>query len=163
MTDIATPTGASMNRHRSKQDYRTPPDFLGAVERRFGKLSWDLAADDTNHVAPDWFGPASNCNSLCKDWADFAGGSLCFLNPPFNHIEPWAAKCREESEKGARILFLVPASVGSVWYANHVHRRAVVLALNPRLSFDGKAPYPKDCILACYWAGLSGFDVWDWK
>lgn len=158
--DIAL-SGPSIKRGRSKQDYATPKDFLAAIYERFGLIRWDLAASDANHVAPDWFTQADN--SLCRNWASDTAGQLCFLNPPFNHIEPWAAKCRYEAEHGAKILFLTPASVGSVWFANHVHRHAFVLNLTPRLSFDGVAPYPKDCILSVYWAGVNGYDVWKWK
>lgn len=57
---------------------------------------------------------------------------------------------------------LVPASVGSRWFAEHVHGWARVLALSGRLSFDGIAPFPKDLILAVY-GEPPGFDVWDWR
>jgi hypothetical protein len=61
-----------------------------------------------------------------------------------------------------RIFFLVPAGVGANWFARHVDKKALVLFLNGRLSFDGIAPYPKDCILACY--GLKpGYEVWPWR
>jgi hypothetical protein len=41
-----------------------------------------------------------------------------------------------------------------------VHKKALVLALSGRLSFDGKAPYPKDLMLVEY-NRADGFDVWD--
>ena len=132
---------------------------MGAIWMKFGPPAWDLAASAGNTKAPRFISEEEN--SLVQDWHKLAG--LLFLNPPFNHIEPWACKCREESKKGARILFLTPASVGSVWFTNHVLGHAMVLALCPRLSFDGIAPYPKDCILSVYWGGIHGFDVWQWK
>lgn len=149
-----------MRRHRSRQDYATPRPFIQAVEKRFGQIFYDLAADEFNTVS-DLFIDAEH-NSLTTNWAELGPG-LLWLNPPFGHIEPWAAKCRYEAERGARILFLVPASVGSIWFANHVHRKAMVWGLCPRLSFDGIAPFPKDCILTYYCAGVWGFDVWAWK
>lgn len=57
-----------------------------------------------------------------------------------------------------------PASIGSNWFAEHVHRRALVLGLNgPRLKFEGSPdPYPKDLMLVCY-GESPGFDVWRWR
>ncbi len=90
--------------------------------------------------------------------------SLCFLNPPFADIAPWVSKCRFESLDGAHILFLVPASVGSDWFARDVWQRADVYFLTGRLSFDGKAPYPKDCMLIHYHPQTNGScQLWDWR
>ena len=154
-------TGASFSRGTSRQDYQTPVDFLVAVGKRFGPLSVDLAARFDNTVAPQFIGP--ELDSLTEQWHKRKG--LLWLNPPFDKISPWACKCANESKLGARILFLVPASVGSNWFAEHVHNHAHVLLLNGRLSFDGVAPFPKDCILACYgFHDLKpGYDVWRWK
>ena len=40
----------------SKQDYSTPRAFLDAVEKRFGRIKWDLAAHERNHVCDLWLG-----------------------------------------------------------------------------------------------------------
>lgn len=156
---------------RSKQDYGTPPDFIQAVERRFGALAVDLAARQDNKKAPRCVTPEDD--SLSVNWGIIFGRLNCWLNPPFADIEPWAAKCAHHApmfaERGGRILFLVPASVGANWYADHVHNKALVLGLQGRLCFDGKDPYPKDCILAVFGRGEPGFenrvgfDVWRWR
>lgn len=148
-----------MRRHQSRQDYATQLSFKNAVVQKFGMPSFDLAAGEENRFVEMFF--SQKDNALVQPWHQIGG--LLWLNPPFGNIEPWAAKCRYESERGARILFLVPASVGAIWFANHVHRKAMVFALTPRLSFDGIAPFPKDCILAYYSSGAWGFDVWAWK
>ncbi len=171
MTQLALPTGASFHRGKSKQDFSTPQNFREAMVKRFGVIQTDLASDEVNAVGPDWFDESQN--SLIQDWSRLSG--LSFLNPPFGNIEPWAHKCRVESEKGANILFLIPASVGSNWWSLHVHNRATVYFCNPRLSFDGKAPFPKDIVL-CHYAcrpqnmmpGLGGFrlkgyECWRWR
>ncbi len=157
----AAKTGASFSRGSSRQDYATPADFLAAVVARFGPLYFDLAASDDNAKAKHYF--TIRDNSLVQEWHKLPG--LLWLNPPFDHIMPWACKCAEEAALGARILFLVPASVGSNWFNEFVHRKALVLALNGRLCFDPAHPtwgYPKDCILAGYGFGV-GFDTWTWK
>jgi phage N-6-adenine-methyltransferase len=144
---------------RSKQDYATPSEFIWAVVSRFGQLTFDLAANDQNTVCPSYFD--EDMDSLIQDWHKLSGN--LWLNPPFGDIDNWAEKCAKESAGGAKIFMLVPASVGSNWYMNFVEPYAYVLGLNPRLSFDGVAPYPKDCVLACYIYGLTGFKTWRWK
>lgn len=161
MTTTEQPrSGASLNRHRSFQAYETPLDLIAAIENRFGKLSVDLAATKENAKAPVWI--AKEQDSLTVNWNEFRG--RCFLNPEFNNIAPWAKKCRNEANRGAHILFLVPASVGSNWFADFVNCYAMVMFLRPRLSFDGKNSYPKDCMLCEYGPfTLPGFECWKWK
>lgn len=154
-------TGASMARGRSKQDYGTPRDLLDAVERRFGALAWDLAAEAHNAKASNFIG--ADRDSITVAWDDLAGN--LWLNPPFGNIAPWAEKCCKTClSPTSRILLLVPASIGANWFAEWVHRSAFVLGLQGRLTFEGcDQPYPKDCLLAVYGADLAGFDVWDWR
>jgi DNA (cytosine-5)-methyltransferase 1 len=130
------------------------------VARRFGPLVFDLAATAENAKAPVFLTEAEN--ALSQPWTGFIGNG--WLNPPFNDIAPWAERCALYGCPERHILLLVPASVDSNWYANHVHRQAFVLALNPRLKFVGATdPYPKSLMLAVYGLGVHGFDVWRWK
>jgi DNA (cytosine-5)-methyltransferase 1 len=155
----ATKTGASMDRAHSRQDYATPREFLAAVEKRWGAMEFDLAADAHNSVCGSYYyGPGED--SLAESWA--LSGNL-WLNPPFSDISPWAKKCSETALKLGRIFLLVPASIGSNWFAKYVHPYAFIYALQGRLSFDGKAPYPKDCMLCVYGMDDVGFTIWDWR
>lgn len=151
--------------HRSKQDYATPWDFVHRVERRLGiaQFALDLAADVTNKKAPEWLAEDDDALAGYWDWAKMLyDGEWAWLNPPYTNIADWVAKCDKAQVDGARIALLVPASVGSNWFRDYVHEVAMVLALNGRISFDGKNPYPKDLLLCLY--GLPpGFDVWDWR
>ena len=149
--------GASFHRGSSKQDYETPSNFMAAVEARFGPIQYDLAASVENTKAESFF--TEEDDSLGLSWS-LSHGNL-WLNPPFDDIKPWAKKCAEESKEGAKILFLTPASIGSEWFAEYVYPFAGVIGLRPRLCFDGKNPYPKDCILSVY--GERGFELWKWK
>ena len=150
----------SVGRGRSRQDYQTPREFLDQVEGRFGKLTFDLAATQGNNVCPAYCGEESNSLSSDHSWHKYGG--LLWLNPPYNDIKPWAQKCALEADQGARILMLVPASVGAMWFALFVHGRAMVLFLHPRLSFDGRNAYPKDLMLCCYGFGTV-YQPWNWK
>lgn len=155
----------AQNRAKSKQDYQTPDDFIDAVRLRFGPLAIDLAATAQNRKAPIHLGLDVHEDALSVQWP-IARGAIGWLNPPFAKLDPWVAKCvasRSRLQGGARILLLVPASIGACWFLDHVHGKAFVHALSPRLKFIGcKDPYPKDCILAEYGAA-PGFDVWRWK
>jgi hypothetical protein len=159
---------------RGVQEVGTPRAFLDAVEARFGALTWDLAANASNHVTPGWFGPGSVWpDALATPWWDIDG--LLWLNPEYSNIAQWAEKCAKESRRiedapegslrnrRARIAFLVPASVGSNWFARHVDGKALVLFLSPRLTFVGHTQsYPKDLILAVY-GETPGYECWRWK
>ncbi len=162
--DIALPKlGPTVRRGKSKQDYETPAEFIGAVVARFGPIVCDLAADASNAKAAKFYDKKTD--SFGRSWSlENPSGNL-WLNPPFGHIAPWAKCCVEESTlRLGMILMLVPASVGSDWFAEHVHRKAMVLALSPRIVFVGEENgYPRDLMLACYGHGLSGFDCWRWK
>ncbi len=156
----------------SRQDYGTPLDFRHAVERRFGPIRFDLAATLANRLHTDCF--TERDDSLSKDWADVSQtlpyGSILWLNPPFANIGRWAHKCSTETgssvwKPGTRILMLVPASIGAMWWHECVHPYAYVLALAPRLTFGGcKDPYPKDLALCVYGSCTGpGFAPWRWK
>lgn len=174
--------GAAFNTGKSRQDYQTPLEFRVAVKCEFGPVVWDLAAtaqQNISYAELNYFGP-DHPEVACRDalvvpWGDFTGipVGLRWLNPPFANIKPWAKKCAHESSLGVEILFLVPASVGSNWFWDYVAPYAHVYALSPRLSFDGKHPFPKDLILAHYkpqrtsgvvvGAASHGFSRWQWK
>ncbi len=145
---------------RSRQDYGTPPEFIRAVEERFGLIDFDLAATASNCVAM-FYGPEHD--SLAQDWLGLMGN--LWLNPPFGRQGVWASKCRESMGPGRRILLLTPASVGSRWFADHVWGHALVLALSPRLTFVGEThPYPSDLILSVYDPEMErGFAPWRWR
>lgn len=169
-------TGPSIKRGKSKQDYGTPRDFLDAVEARFGRIHWDLAATKATSAAtinlPDehrYFGPdreePNYRDALAPDrsW-DIFPSSVYWLNPPFAEVAPWAAKCAAHRDRPAWTLFLTPASIGANWFAEHVNGKAMVLGLSPRMTFVGTSdPYPKDLILSVYGYGLHGFDTWRWR
>lgn len=161
--------------HRSKQDYGTPLELICAVNCRFGQLTWDLAATAENTVAPRRPGPggAVDCffsegldDALTTSWEVFTRADLLWLNPPFGAIATtWAPLVSRWTRKlpWLRVLMLTPGSIGSEWFQRYVHRKAMVLALSPRLHFIGAAdPYPKDCMLSCFGFGVTGFDVWRW-
>jgi phage N-6-adenine-methyltransferase len=150
--------------HRSEQAYGTPARFLDAVARRFGPITWDLAANSQNTVCGHrHFGPGSRWgeNAIERAWS-LLGGGLLWLNPPFENLPMWAEKCADEGRRGAHIALLAPAAVSTNWFAEHVEGHALVLPIRPRLVFVGQTqPYPKDLLLAVY-GEPPGFETWRW-
>lgn len=155
--------------------YRTPGNFMAVVRREFS-ISFDLAACADNAQALDFY--TKEANSLTRSWKLDLG--WLWLNPPYSNIEPWARRCWEESQDGARILFLAPASVGADWYADWVHEKAEVRYLRGRLAFEftypldykdpakagkpNKDPYPKDLMLVVYDRDRDPYAFpWDWR
>ena len=164
-------TGASFNRGASRQTYRTPPEFLAAAKGRFGRLAWDLAADAESSVSAldHYYGPGSPYaeDALAIDWAldsNLPVSGTLWCNPPFATIAPWAAACSSLRDRAGWTLLLVPASVGTEWWARHVHGVGYALWLSPRLTFDGcRDPYPKDLALVAYGYGVTGAAPWRWR
>ena len=154
---------------KSEQIVGTPRAFLDAVEERFGKMTFDLAATRENAVCGDGdgdshFGPGSALasDSLLADW-DQVDGNL-WLNPPYAKIGPWAAKCAGTNTRlGERaILMLIPLTTAN-YALEWIYPYALVLGLNPRVQFVGHSiGFPKDLMLCCY-GFKPGFETWKWK
>lgn len=167
------PGGPRITKGKSKGDYGTDPDLLLAIREKFGEIVWDLAATSLNAVVPGYF--SIKDDAFKQDWADLSlryDSGLLWLNPPFTHIDPWAAMCKREADRGAEILFLVPGSIGSCWFRDHVFRKADVYYLCGRLIFKGETtPYPKDCMIVHYHPpytddeGDAPFkeEIWEWR
>lgn len=148
--------------HRSVQTYGTPVELLQAVKRRLhiGAFACDLAASAENAVAPLFYSEGNS--AFDNTWN--MGTGVSWLNPPFENIKPWVEKAWEESQKGAHVVMLLPASVGSNWYKDYVHQKAYVVFISPRITFVGETtPYPKDLMLCVYQPfSMHGTDVWRW-
>lgn len=158
-------TGATLNRHNSNPDRGTPPEFIAAVEGRFGSISLDLAATRSNAVAPQWFGPGSKIatDAFNEDWASLVGN--LWLNPPFDDIPSFAEKFgRECKNRSWFSFFLSPASNDSNWYQQHIKPNCYVVDLLSRIPFAGDVNgFPKGLILAIAGFGLVGHGEWNWK
>lgn len=153
-------TGASFARGKNDGVYRTPDDFRAAVGDRFGWPHVDLACTVANQFgAVGIRHPTDSLAECWQDWVPEPARAYGWLNPPYGDIATWA---RKAAESGARVLMLVPAAVGSNWFRDYVHGHARVYALNGRLSFDGKNPYPKDCML-CDYGDEPGLEIWSWR
>lgn len=145
----------------SQQVVGTPWQFIHALEKRWGKISVDLAAAAENSKGQIFI--SKERDSFTVDWHKLSGN--LWLNPEFGNIAPWARKCADEKARGAKIFFLVPASIDSNWWSEYVHGQACVLPLHPRLKFEGHEDlYPKTLALCVYGIEPVGYPGrWVWK
>lgn len=146
--------------HRSVQEVETPPELIAAIESRFGKIDFDLAASSSNAKAARFF--TKEDDSLSQSWR-LEGVRVAWLNCEFGDAKPYAKKCSEVRYLRRWTLLLVPMGTQD-WACEHVWRKAFVLKLKGRVKFvNHKQGFPKDLILAAYGFGLSGEEVWDWR
>ena len=148
---------------KSEQTVCTPPVFLQKLKYKLGITEFviDLAADKSNTVAPHFY--SEEDNALTQSWQIGEGWAFC--NPPFANIRPWVEKANSEKSIHANIAMLLPASIGSNWWAEYVHDKARVLILKGRLTFVGHTTcYPKDLVVLLYSPRVFvRYEIWDWK
>lgn len=154
----------------NKQTYPTPVDLLEAVQKMYGTIVLDCAADKTNHVCKTWLGPGGlKPDALTVPWIvpKLSDKGLRWLNPPFAKIAPWATKCVLESGRNnLRIAMLVPATVTHNWFWELVRPYAWTRILYPsKIPFKGMAnDLPGGFMLCLYGMGNIGhLDRWTWK
>jgi hypothetical protein len=123
-----TMSGPNSNPEVGQQNYRTPPDFLIACLRRAGfeDFAFDLACTAADCVGAEGGFMYPELNALEEDWSFLADVGLSWLNPPFAQSGAFAKKC---AESGIPILANVPVAIGTNWWRQYVHRKAVVLGV----------------------------------
>lgn len=173
-------SGPNSKPEAGQQDYRTPPAFLSAVQRKFDvKLSFDLACTVEDCVVP--VPPARGVSAgfchpewdaLASAWPTMRDGEAAWCNPPFGRSGAFARVASESMH--CRSILLIPASVGAKWFAEHVAGIACVVFLRPRLTFlmpDGtpcvdrhgnETGINRDCMLAAY-GWTPGMHCADWR
>ncbi len=179
-------SGPNSKPEAGQQDYRTPQDFLAAVQRKFGvRLAFDLACTTVDCVVPTspcqdmaydvsrfGFCCDTGADALASAWPTTPPGEAAWCNPPFGRSGAFARVASESMH--CRSILLIPASVGSNWFAEHVAGIACVVFLRPRIVFNDPQGSPvvdkygqktginRDCMLAAYgWA--PGMHCEDWR
>jgi hypothetical protein len=103
---------------------------LQAVTRKFDvSFTHDMACTREDCVAPQGVHYPDQ-DALACAWPV---GGVCYVNPPYAKASAFARVASESPH--CRTLMLVPASVGTAWFAEYVHGHALVVFLRPRLTF----------------------------
>ncbi len=163
----------------SRQAVSTPPPLVEYVKGRW-PIAVDLAASEENAICRDWIGEEANSllccwvrhlHNVCETWCRHLTTPkwprpVGWLNPPFGKLDPWLEKCRREALRGAHVVALVPASIESGWFRQHVYEGpCTVHVLHGRLKFPGYANVAGQGHMLIDWHGgaWGGIHLLDWR
>src|ERR1035441_1515964 len=136
-------------------EWSTPQYLVDQWAEEFapgGVFDLDPCASPENFKADRWFGIADD--SLNRDWCCTAA----FMNPPYGkYLTPaWLAKAKSEVDLGHAgiVVCLVPARVGTRWYAAYEQDPSVLVRVLGRIRYDqsrrGESPF--DHALVCFFS-----------
>lgn len=165
---------AKVNRPNSEQAYRSPPELLAAVERKFGRITFDLACTSEDCVAEEGFMIDRNIDAKVEPWHTAIGAGLGWCNPMWRDAglyAMYAADCEK------RVLLNCQLAPDTTWYRDYVHPYARVFALIPRVPYlkpDGTPAFVdkrgkplginRPVMVAAYGFGLEpGLEMWEWR
>lgn len=167
---------AKVNRPNSEQAYRSPPELLAAVERKFGKITFDLACTSEDCVAEAGFCIDRGHDALVEPWGDVLDNDrLGWCNPRWADAGKYAKKA---AACGYRILLNCQLAPDTTWYRDYVHPYARVFALIPRVPYlkpDGTPAWVdkltgravgvnRPVMIAAYGFGFEpGLTHWEWR
>lgn len=122
-----------------RNNWPTPWEFFIKLNDEFD-FTLDVCALPENAKCSRYFTP--EINDLSVPWI----GERCFMNPPYGRkIGAWVKKARNEAERGALVVGLLPARTDTVWFHEHVYSHAHIEFLRGRIKFEGaasSAPFP---------------------
>ena len=96
----------------------TPQDFFDQLNVEF-HFDLDAAADELNHKCELYFGKGGMAfDALVQDWG--GEGTTVFLNPPYSVAGAFVAKAREEADKGAKVVLLLPVRSDNKWWHKYI-------------------------------------------
>jgi phage N-6-adenine-methyltransferase len=94
-------------------DWGTDPEVFAALDDEF-HFTLDVNADIVNHKCSRYF--TLEQDALKQRWAP----ERCFCNPPFSKNDDFVRKGKEEANRGALVVFLIPARTNVRWFHNYV-------------------------------------------
>ncbi|HUW98911.1 MAG TPA: DNA N-6-adenine-methyltransferase [Acidiferrobacter sp.] len=130
------------------QTWATPSDLLVSILSAAGREVFDL---DPCSPSPDGPVPALTRWTEADDGLTRTWQGIVFVNPPYSRSLPkWVAKCKEEGDRGATVIGLVPSRTDTRWWHNSVVGQASLIMLKGRLRFGngkGSAPFPSAIVV----------------
>lgn len=109
-------------------EWPTPQDLFDTLNDEF-RFDLDPCADATNAKCERFY--TRDDDGLDQDWT-----GTVFMNPPYGReMSRWVTKAREESEKGATVVCLIPARTDTAYWHEHVMQADEVRFIRRRLHF----------------------------
>lgn len=134
----------------NSQEWCTPQWLFDSLNEEF-HFALDAAANNSNAKCTKYY--TAETDSLQQDWSS-AGGAI-FCNPPYGRtLKKWVQKAHEESEKGARVVMLIPARTDTQYFHDYIYGKAEIRFLRGRLKFTdnagneySSAPFPSMVVI----------------
>lgn len=114
----------------------TPQDFFDRLDAEFG-FTLDVAASGENSKCREFYDIEDD--GLSQPWR-----GVVWCNPPYSEVGLWVEKAKAESQNGATVVMLLPASTDTAWFHDHVLGVAEIRFVRGRIQFVGqqhKAPF----------------------
>lgn len=143
----------------AKSDWRTPPEVVDLVRAALrGRIDLDPCANREALAGGligekrNIFGPP-DASGLEEPWS-----GRVFVNPPFDELGAWAAKCRREHElHGCEVVLLMPARTDTAYWHEHVSTANAVCFWRGRIRFVGAPAAAPFLVALAYWG------AWPWE
>lgn len=140
-------------------DWETPDDLFGPLNEQFN-FKMDVCAVPGNRKCEIYLTP--QIDALKVGWKEFyknqcksrgltsVASPVFWMNPPYGRgIKDWIRKAWTESQKGCRVVCLIPARTCTTYWHQYVMRASEVRFVRGRLRFVGakaSAPFPS-CVV----------------
>lgn len=160
-------TSARTTGEEQRDVWATPRELFDALREEFD-LVLDAACNEDNCLCVGGY-PVERYDALEEDWAAWLrgygravarreDGGAVWCNPPYSNLGAWIAKAREESDRGATVVMLIPARTDTRAWHDHIFAgshnpaewRAEVRFLRGRLKFGSatnSAPFPSAVVI----------------
>lgn len=117
-------------------EWRTPWEVYAALDLEF-HFDLDVCATADSAQCKRFF--TLEQNGLLFDWAP----AHVWMNPPYGRaIQRWIEKAWLESQNGATVVALLPASTDASWWHDYVMKAAEVRFVRGRIKFGGRPKSP---------------------
>jgi len=87
---------------KQQDKWQTPATVFEQLDEEFN-FTLDAAAEPETALCDYYF--TAEDDALYQDW----NGETVYCNPPYSKLRPFAVKAKEEAEKGATVVMVVPA------------------------------------------------------
>lgn len=139
LLDAVKPTKAlsgNVGGQQREQTVYTPKWIINQL----GPIALDPCTTEENPTgAANYLTEADD--GLLRAWRGFDSayaGGLVYVNPPYNNLEAWLAKCMDAGDWGAKIIALIPVRTQRVWWQAAFRDAKEVRACRP-FAFEGHA------------------------
>ena len=110
--------------------WRTPPEVISYIEKRFGQIKIDLCASDIGHVC-DFYLTDSD-NFLSDQWISnsmVCDGDLCWMNPPYSNPLPFVKQAIKWSNMGYAVAGILNNDSSTKWFVELAEHAQILMPI----------------------------------